>query len=92
MGGYTQDAIFLHEFIDLIDERHRPLAIPLRKDEPPWDVLKYHPEEITELYLGLAIMEENRKDMVSKATALNPEISIFQAGRDANAKLTFNRI
>ncbi len=68
------------------------LAIPLRQDEPPWDVRKYHPEEITELYLGLAMTKEDKEDMVSKAKALNPEISIFQVGRDANTKLTFNRI
>ncbi len=67
------------------------LAIPLRQGEPPWNVLKYHPEEITELYLGLAMTKEDKEDMVSKAKALNPEISIFQAGRDANTKLIFNR-
>jgi len=68
------------------------LAIPFREGEPPWNVLKYHPEEITELYLGLAMTMEDKEDMVSKAKALNPEISIFQVGRDADTKLTFNRI
>ena len=68
------------------------LAIPLRQGEPPWNVLKYHPEEIIELYLGLAVTKEDKEDMVSRAKALNPEISIFQAGRDVNTKLTFNRI
>ncbi len=68
------------------------LAIPFREGEPPWNVLKYHPEEITELYHGLAMTMEDKEDMVSKAKALNPEISIFQVGRDADTKLTFNRI
>ncbi len=68
------------------------LAIPLREGEPPWNVGKYHPEEITELYLGLAMTMEDKEDMVSKAKALNPQISIFQMGRDADTKLTFNRI
>ena len=68
------------------------LAIPLRKGERPLDVLKYHPEEITELYLGTAMTKEDKEKIVSKAKALNPEIAIFQAGRDANQKLRFSRI
>jgi len=68
------------------------LAIPLGKGEAPWNVLKYHPEEITELYLGLAMTKEDKEEMVSKAKALNPEIAIFQTGRDANTRLTFNQI
>lgn len=68
------------------------LAIPLRKGEPPWNTLKYHPEEITELYLGLAMTKEDKAEIVAKAKALNPEIAIFQAGPDANTKLTFNGI
>ena len=55
-------------------------------------MLKYHPEEITEPYLGLAMTMEDKEGMVSMAKALNPEISIFQTGRDADTKLTFNRI
>jgi Protein of unknown function (DUF2971) len=68
------------------------LAIPLLKDEPPWNVLKCHPEEVTELYLGLAMTKTDKDEIVSKAKALNPQIATFQASRDANAKLTFNRI
>ena len=68
------------------------LAIPLGEGEAPYNVLKFHPEEITELYLGLAMTKEDREEIVTKAKALNPEIAIFQADRDANTKLTFNRI
>jgi len=67
------------------------LAIPLRKGEPPWNTLKYHPEEVTELYLGYAMTQEDKKEIVCKAKALNPEIKIFQAGRLADKKLTFDR-
>ena len=63
-----------------------------RIGEPPWNVPKYHPEEIAELYLGRAMTMADKDDMVSKAKALNPEISIFHMGRDADTKLTFNRI
>ena len=68
------------------------LAIPLRKGEPPWNTLPYHPEEITELYLGCAMTQEDKEEIVFKAKALNPEIAIFQASRDAETKLTFHRI
>jgi hypothetical protein len=68
------------------------LAIPLRKGEPPWNTLKYHPEEITELYFGLAMIKEDKDEIVAKAKALNPEIAIFQAVRDATTGLVFNRI
>ena len=67
------------------------LAIALRKGERAWDVLPFHPEEITELYLGLATTSEDKDELVSKARALNPEISVFQACRDANRKLAFSR-
>lgn len=68
------------------------LAIPFRKGERPWNTLKYHPEEVTELYLGCAMKQEDKKEIVSKANVLNPEIKIFQAGRLADQKLTFDRI
>jgi hypothetical protein len=35
---------------------------------------------------------EDKEEIVAKAKSLNPEIAIFQARRDATAKLTFNRI
>jgi hypothetical protein len=53
------------------------LAIPLRKGEPPWNVLPFHPEEITEIYLGLAMTKENKDEIVFKAKARNPDIAIF---------------
>lgn len=68
------------------------LAIPLRIGEPPWNVLPFHAEEITELYLGLWITEDDKDEIVSKARARNPDIAIFQMCRDANAKLAFDRI
>lgn len=57
-----------------------------------WNTLKYHSEEITELYLGLAMIQEDRDDIVAKAKALNPHIVVFQARRGTNDKLVFDRI
>ncbi len=68
------------------------LAIPILSGQPPWNTLKYHPEEITELYLGCAMQQADKEDIVSKAKVLNPEIAIFQAVRGAGTKLTFQRI
>jgi hypothetical protein len=68
------------------------LAIPIRNGESPWNTLKYHPEEITELYLGCAMQQADKEDIVSKANVLNPEIAIFQTVRGPATKLTFQRI
>src|SRR5258707_1322369 len=58
------------------------LAIPLGQDEEPFDTLPYHPEEITEMYLGLAMDPMDRDEIVAKARALNQDIAIFQEKRD----------
>lgn len=68
------------------------LAIPILNRESPWNTLKYHPEEITELYLGCAMQQVDKEDIVSKAKVLNPEIAIIQVVRGAETKLTFQRI
>lgn len=63
------------------------LAIPLGEGEQPWNTLNYHPEEVTELYLGLGMTKEDKDEIVSVAQALNPAIAIFQMSRDADRKL-----
>lgn len=68
------------------------LAIPLRKNEEPWNTLKYHPEEITELYLGLAMEGIDKDEIVALALAVNPNITIFRARRDVDGKLGFDRV
>ena len=47
------------------------LAIPLGKDEMPYDTLPYHAEEITEMYLGVEMDETNKRDIVAKAKTSN---------------------
>jgi hypothetical protein len=68
------------------------LAIPLRQGEKDWNIMPYHPEEITELYLGLAMTKDNKDDVVAKAIALNPNIAIFEARRDSDDKLVFDEL
>lgn len=46
-----------------------------------WNTQPYHPEEITELYLGLAMAKEKRELIVRMAKAVNPNIVIFQTSQ-----------
>lgn len=87
----TLDKIVYAKTFDWQHEAEYRLVIALGTNEPPWNVLTFHPEEIAELYLGLAMTMANKEDIVSKARALNPEISVFQVERDADTKLTFSR-
>ena len=66
------------------------LVIPIGQGEEPWNTLSYHPEEITELYLGLAMEKADLEEIVSKARAVNPDIAVFQANRNENGKLNFD--
>jgi len=74
------------------DECEYRLAIPLGEDEEPYDTLNYHPEEITELYLGAAITEEDKKYFVAKARGHNPNIRVFRMSRDAKGNISFTPI
>jgi hypothetical protein len=67
------------------------LAIPLGKDEEPYDTMSYHPEEITEIYLGLAMDKADKDDIAAKARRVNPGIAIFQAKRDPKGVIVFDK-
>ena len=54
-----------------------------------WNTLPFHSEEISELYLGLNISDENKKKFVALAQAINPSIKIFQVIRDRAQELDF---
>jgi len=66
------------------------LVIHLGQDEPEWDTLRYHPEEVTELYLGSAMNQQDRADILATAKALNPNIKVFQAKRNAKGVIAFD--
>jgi hypothetical protein len=67
------------------------LAIPVRPGED-WNTMPYHPEEITELYLGLSMSHENKADVIAKAKAVNSNIVIFQASRSVVGALKFEEL
>lgn len=68
------------------------LAVPLAPGEEPWNTLPYHPEEITELYLGADMTDADKKDILGKAKAVNASIKVFQAKRDAKGQVTFDEV
>jgi hypothetical protein len=78
--------------LDWQHEGEYRLAIPIRKDEEPWITLPYHPEEITELYLGLEMEKSDIEDIVGKACIINRDIAIFRAKRDGGGKLVFDKL
>ena len=86
------NTILYSKTLDWQPESEYRLAMPLAPSERPWDVLKFHPEEITELYLGLSMAKEDMEEIILKAKMLNPGISIFQVNRNADTKLIFNQI
>jgi DUF2971 family protein len=71
-------------------EKEYRLAIPIGQEEEDWNTLLYHPEEITELYLGLAITDEDKTEIIGAAKAINPEIAVFQACRAPDQSITFD--
>jgi len=68
------------------------LAIPMRRNEKPWSTPPYHPEEIVELYLGLAMEKADVDQFVRMALAVNPNIAIFRAKHGPDGELGFDRI
>jgi len=68
------------------------LEIPLRKNERPWNTDPYHPEEITELYIGLAMEQADADRIVGMALAVNPNIAIFRVKRESDGSLGFDRV
>jgi hypothetical protein len=94
-----QDASKLKTMNDIIytktlawqEESEYRLAIYCGQGEAAGEALKFHHEEITELYLGLAMTEADKGDILAKAKGLNPKIAVFQMKRDKDGKLGNDR-
>jgi hypothetical protein len=67
------------------------LAVPLGFGEKDWNTLSYHPEEITELYLGAKISEELRTEIVNLAKAVNPRSRFSKSPRTPMTNSTSSR-
>lgn len=68
------------------------LAIPLGASEEPWDTLPYHPEEITELYIGSNTVSADMEELVALGYSLNPEIKILQMLHGPSGSLTHREV
>lgn len=83
------DRIIHTKTLDWQNEDEYRLAIPIIGNEEPWNTRPYHPEEITELYLGCEMEVYDINDITNKALNVNPNISIFQFKRDEDGALYF---
>lgn len=72
-------------------EREYRLAIPLGPYEE-YNTLTYHPEEISELYLGSQITEVIKTDVITLARNRNPNIEIFQSSVDDHGEIVFHQL
>jgi hypothetical protein len=61
------EKIIYAKTLDWQHEGEYRLAIPLASDEEPWNTLPFHPEEITEIYLGAAMTDADRAGILGKA-------------------------
>lgn len=83
------EKIIYAKTLDWQHEAEYRLSIPLAPGEKPWNTLPFHPEEITELYLGAAITAADKENILGKAKAVNPGIAVFQAARGSDGKIAF---
>jgi len=83
------EKIIYAKTLDWLHESEYRLAIPLQQGEEPWNTLPYHPEKITEFYLGAAMIEADKKEIIALAKAVNPGIAVFQAMLGPGGKVTF---
>ncbi len=72
------DNITYTKTLNWAHENEYRLAIPLRPNEDPWNTLPYEPEEITELYLGRAMVKTDIGCVIGFAKAINPNVAIFR--------------
>jgi Protein of unknown function (DUF2971) len=82
------DTIIYSKTLDWQYESEYRLAIPLGHGEKDWNTLAYHPDEITEIYLGAKMTAESKTEMIGLAQAVNSHIKIFDMFYDANGNLS----
>jgi hypothetical protein len=77
-GNALLDKVVYAKTLEWEYEQEQRLAIPII-DEANWNVMPFHSEEISEVFLGANMTDDVRREIVTLAVALNPEITIFQA-------------
>lgn len=84
----TLDRIIYTKTLSYEFEQEYRLVIPAPLGETV-DTMPYHPEEITELYLGAKMDESMRTDVIELAVKRNPAIHMFQSEFNSEGKLSF---
>ena len=74
------------------EENEYRFFIPMRQNEGPWNTRPYYPEEIVELYLGLAMEKVDIDRIIGMAMGVNPNIAIFRAKRGPDGRVGFDRV
>lgn len=86
------EKIIYAKTLDWQHEGEYRLAIPIAQSEEPWNTLPYHPEEITEIFLGAAMTDADKAGIVALARDRNPGISVFQARKDNEGRISFEKV
>lgn len=71
------DTIIYSKTLPWAYEREYRLAIVLGHGERDWNLIPYHPEEVSELRLGASATDEFTVEIAALAKARNPVIKIF---------------
>jgi Protein of unknown function (DUF2971) len=82
----AMDKIIYAKTLEWEYENEYRLAIPVHSDND-WDKLSYHPEELSELYLGANAPDIWKAEVVALAEAVNPDIAVYEMFYNANANL-----
>jgi len=82
----AMDKIVYAKTLEWEYENEYRLAIPVHSDND-WDTLSYHPEELSELYLGANAPDNWKAEVVALAETVNPEIAVYEMFHNGNGNL-----
>ncbi len=86
------DKIIYAKTLEFEFEKEYRLAVPLGPTEADYNTLLYHPEEVSELYLGKKMAKADKMQITALAKLRNPEIRIFQSSVDDLGKIVFQEL
>jgi hypothetical protein len=82
----AMDKIVYAKTLEWEYENEYRLAIPVHGDTD-WDTLSYHPEELSELYLGANAPNNWKAEIVALAESINPDIAVYEMFYNGNGNL-----
>jgi hypothetical protein len=85
------ETIIYSKTLDWEYESEYRLAIPVSPGED-WSLMPYHPEELTELYLGANATMDFKAEIIELAKAVNSQIRIFQMSHTEEGKLIIEAV